>query len=292
MRRIPRLRKPKSLFYSLPASHIPNGPLCLATTSRNRDFSSTPQNRELIDKIRNKIWGGNPPGPADPYVSRGIEEDTSTRKWESYEEADTVSRRLENIETDLGLPPRRRTAPRVEDVADPGYAPAETADGLEEVGGFEGWWDDEKNWNPARDFVGFGPREKVTDPASLEVLARMAVAEALAVKASGDGKPGKLLAGLWNRGRREMLAGALALGFQVGDNGSATLTGDVGKVVEALEWQDVSQETEEATPTTREPIITPDEAREFLKTWDAGWKRTSLDDLRLKFAVRYPSCFF
>ncbi|KAL1858286.1 hypothetical protein VTK73DRAFT_7861 [Phialemonium thermophilum] len=178
------------------------------------------------------------------------------------------------IETDLKIPGELQVAPRPNDLPD--YVPAESAEDLEWVGGLENWWENDENWGRSKDFVGFGRTEPIVDPTVLEVLARRAVVEALAVRqVAGD----QLLVASWqpSRSRHQLLA-ALAIGVEVLPDGRAELKGNVAPLVEAL--------TSEAEPTDVEDWVpAADEALEFVKSWDRSWKEISLDDPRLKFAV-------
>ncbi|CRK23673.1 hypothetical protein BN1708_018050, partial [Verticillium longisporum] len=58
--------------------------------------------------------------------------------------------------------------------------------GLEEVGGYEGWWEREGHWGPESEYTPFAAAERVQDAAVLEVLTRQAVVEALAFRKERD----------------------------------------------------------------------------------------------------------
>lgn len=185
------------------------------------------------------------------------------------------------IQTNLKLPSSVTVAPTKEQLDSSPYVPAENIEGLEWVGGLENWWEDESHWSPSSDFVGFGPKEKVRDASLLEVLARRAVVEALAWREAGS----ESLAALWERGGREELLRALALGVEVAENGAATLKGDTSKVVEDLRWRPVEEEASDASQATAPGEFSAEEAREYLQSWDKSWKNVSLQDPRLKFAI-------
>ncbi|EFX02234.1 hypothetical protein CMQ_2283 [Grosmannia clavigera kw1407] len=180
----------------------------------------------------------------------------------------------------LAVPGPVETAPRPGNVGDATYVPAESGEGLEEVGGLDGWWEDGRHWDPALEFRGFGPAQRVTDSAALEVLARQAVLEALAVCSSSSSSDVSLT-GAWHRGGSAARQAALSLDVDVAEDGSVQgLRGDVAGVVAGLSPADV--ELEDGATTT---ALDADEARELVGSWDASWKQVSLEDAALKFAI-------
>ncbi|KAJ4417146.1 hypothetical protein N0V82_006346 [Gnomoniopsis sp. IMI 355080] len=181
----------------------------------------------------------------------------------------------EIIETDLVLPPARRAiAPRPDDLKPSEYVAADSAAKLPVVGGLKGWFTEgpgDDHWGPSKSFVGFAPKNKVTDPAQLELCVRRAVLEALAVMSS-TGDEGLLVEswradGGWER--------VLGLGVKVDGNGQATVEGDVRGVVEGLVG-DVG---------AREKMLPVGQAREILTMTNKDWKLVPLKDAKLKFAV-------
>ncbi|KAJ4303857.1 hypothetical protein N0V88_001454 [Collariella sp. IMI 366227] len=190
---------------------------------------------------------------------------------------------------DLALPSRRRApppttklvyprgnasmAPEASSVTDSAYTPAETADGLEEVGGLAGWWDNPAHWGDAergaRAFVQdvaapFGPSEKVTDPAVLEVLARRAVVESLVVERFAPGEKNK------------KLVARLMRFAQAGDRIGKFMRIEVvaapnGRVVQAAE-----------EPA---PLPTPEEAQKYIQSWKQGWRKAELKSPVVKFFI-------
>jgi hypothetical protein len=270
-------------------------------------LSSTPQTHKLIDSIRSKLWKGTPPGQKDPYASPVLDEghisrrqgleDISTTAVDSDNDglvsADSSVRDLGEpepeivkIETDLKIPPPTTTVARSDEVTDPSYVPAENGEELEEVGGLQDWWEDERNWAASKNFVGFGPREKIQDPAVLEVTARRAVVEALAMGAHGSESA---LTKRWARGGRPETLAALGVGVDVNEDGSVALTGDVADLAYRLNQTRADEQFAEENESA---FISVDEARELLKTWDDSWKRISLDVTSLKFAVCGSSSIF
>ena len=153
---------------------------------------------------------------------------------------------------------------------------------LEEVGGLQGYWENDSHWKASLVRPGFGPQEKVTDSALLEVAARRAVVESLAVQESAKDAETPGLTTAWSRGGREDANAALAAQINVAEDGSATLSGNVSDIVSRL--------AAGAEPTTPfDGAMEAGEARELIGTWDSSWTSVSLSDDRLKFAVRIPS---
>ncbi|SPQ26722.1 df878db1-43fb-43c0-9089-fd467e82150e [Thermothielavioides terrestris] len=200
MRRIPRLRNPAPAGFV--PSQIPTGAL------RTPAAASMPVSSTLCcsTTTRHTSTGYNAPGR--PQQQRYIST-TTIRRSQAQPEAGTPSAApaeehdeladlsaddfyppsAAEIPTQLVYPREVTTAPPASAVADPSYKPADTAEGLEEVGGLADWWDDPAHWG-GEDGVGgfvrstvarFGPAERVSDPAVLEVLARRAIVEALVV---------------------------------------------------------------------------------------------------------------
>ena len=182
----------------------------------------------------------------------------------------------------IRIPGRIVDAPKPDEVTDLSYVPAESGAVLEEVGGLKGYWEGDSRWDASFVPVGFGPRDKIADPALLEVLTRRAVIEALAVRDSGSGlatNPG--LSGLWSRGNVDDASAALGIQITVADDGSATLAGDVDRVVSGL-----SGHSDAEAASAGEASMNVAEAKELISTWDHSWKGISLADNGLKFAVR------
>ena len=181
----------------------------------------------------------------------------------------------------LVIPGRILSAPRPDQVTDSSYVPAETGDGLEEVGGLEGWWENDQHWDQSVVFRGFGPQQHVTDAATLEVLARQAVTEAVAVQQQQQQHPELLTSTAWARDSDAQAA--LALQIEVAADGSVTAVhGDVAGVVSGLVPPEEYIEGDAALPTA-------EQAQALVASWaeDASWKSISLNDVALKFAVRF-----
>lgn len=203
------------------------------------------------------------------------------------------------IDTDLVLPPEDvEVAPRGDELAADGvaYRPADTAHGLDVVGGLGGWFKRDEHWGASKRYAGFAPTRRVADPALLELSVRRAVAEALAVAAaaaaSGAGADkAPLLTGLWERGGREDAERALGLRLEVREDGAVgVVAADAEGVVRALRWDPEASESSVAAPGEEvgKQQFSPDESREIVQSWDEGWKKISLHDAQLKFAVSTP----
>ncbi|EPE07378.1 hypothetical protein F503_08029 [Ophiostoma piceae UAMH 11346] len=176
----------------------------------------------------------------------------------------------------LVVPGETETAPRPTEIADSNYQPAASADGLETVGGIDGWWENDAHWDNAVELRGFAPRRPVTDAAVLQVLARRAVLETVAVQQlASEG-----LAQAWSRGGAAEQSSALALEVDVAADGSvAGLRGEAAAVVESL------RVTETLSGPDSAATLTGDEAQSLLTSWDPSWKSISLADPLFKFTV-------
>lgn len=202
------------------------------------------------------------------------------------------------IDTDLVLPPEDiEVAPREDELSADGvaYRPADTAHGLDVVGGLGGWFERDEHWGASKRYAGFAPTRRVADPALLELSVRRAVAEALAVAAAAATGAGAdkapLLTGLWERGGREDAERALGLRLEVREDGAVgVVAADAEGVVRALRWDPEASGSSVAAPGEEvgKQQFSPDEAREIVQSWDEGWKKISLHDAQLKFAVSTP----
>ncbi|CAK7224748.1 hypothetical protein SBRCBS47491_005656 [Sporothrix bragantina] len=182
-------------------------------------------------------------------------------------------------EPSLVVPGRIQLAPQPDQITDSDYIPAETGEGLEEVGGLAGWWENDQHWDQSVVFRGFGPQQHVTDAATLVVLARQAVTEAVAVQQQQQQKPELLTSTTWARDSDAQAA--LALQIEVAADGSVTAVhGDVAGVVNGLAAQEEYVDKEVSLPTA-------EQAQALVASWaeDASWKSISLKDVALKFAI-------
>lgn len=184
------------------------------------------------------------------------------------------------IPTRLVLPPTEIVPVPRADTVKAGYKPADTAEGLEVVGGLGDWFSEDKdNWDPTLRYVGFGAAEKITDPALLTVCTRRALLEALALAAMGPAQLKKA----WrpDEGRVGLLR-ALGLQLKLDGKERAQVVGDVKGVVDSL----VVKESDAATVAEVKKLDLPlAEAKEIVKSWDPEWKDILLEDVKIKFAV-------
>jgi len=188
----------------------------------------------------------------------------------------------------LVYPTRTVDAPRISDVTDPRYKPAESGEGLAEIGGLADWWDQPGHWDASKDFVGFGLQGgKVTDPAVLEVLTRRAVVEALALKSASGVDKNKLGAAL--PGTRALLDQTVGIELVVGaEDGKLALRDELdgAKVLGLLKQAAVDgAATKEELSVELAVPIAAEEARQLAKSWDAGWKKAAIDDAAVKFYI-------
>ncbi|KAF3345983.1 hypothetical protein BJF96_g9684 [Verticillium dahliae] len=312
MRRVTRIRAPRLL-----ASSSPSTPLVSL-----RPISTTaPSSSDTTDRFRKLLWKGKAPGPADPYAQQPESSSYQQPDLEAYEaelaELESQTRDLGSLFPNAASSKTRPSrpfsrlktsfkptrAPEVNDVGINGYTPALSAEGLEEVGGYEGWWEREGHWGPESEYTPFAAAERVQDAAVLEVLTRQAVVEALAFRKERDEIR---LSADWAGTDRAALDRALALRIKITEDGIVALRGNTNAVVkglaptkrqlklarkekqaqtagEAVLAEDATTEAEEATVLGQH--VSPEEARELVATWDAEWKDISLADPLLKFAI-------
>ncbi|EEY23426.1 conserved hypothetical protein [Verticillium alfalfae VaMs.102] len=290
-----------------------------------RPISTTaPSSSDTTDRFRKLLWKGKAPGPADPYAQQSESSSSQQPDLEAYEaelaELESQTRDLGSLFPDAASRNTRPSrpfsrlktsfkptrAPEVNDVGINGYTPALSVEGLEEVGGYEGWWEREGHWGPESEYTPFAAAERVQDAAVLEVLTRQAVVEALAFRKERDEIR---LSADWVGTDRAALDRALALRIKITEDGVVALRGNTNAVVkglaptkrqlklarkeeqaqtagEAVLAEDATIEAEEVTVLGQH--VSPEEARELVATWDAEWKDISLADPLLKFAVRPP----
>ena len=101
-----------------------------------RNGSSQSTKLPFTEKIRRRIWGTEaPPGQADPYGDRSSFDRSKAKEQDVVEVEEPVEQDAAVVEPDMS-----------------GYVPATTWDGLEQVGGFGGWW--KANWDEEHRFRG------------------------------------------------------------------------------------------------------------------------------------------
>lgn len=134
-------------------------------------------------------------------------------------------------------------------------------------------------------------------PAVAECLVRRAVVEALAVKAAGGESVS--LVGRWNAGGDGAMDVALKARVEVNEDGSAVLAEGAEGILDGLkdviidaEEADFSVASEESgvpqATAEDQVVLAPEQAQEYLSTWDDSWRQISLQDFQFKFAVGPP----
>ena len=143
--RLPRSVSPRTKYVCLQCRHRTE-----LETSRplvplvpRRYTSNSGRKTSVTERLRRKIWGTqDPPGQADPYADVSVE-DQNRRQLEGLKlEADTSSTPSMVSQT-IG-------STGVSSYAD--YVPATTWEGLDQIGGAAGWW--EEAWDQQHYFNG------------------------------------------------------------------------------------------------------------------------------------------
>lgn len=286
MRRIARLRKPSGWRCAAPRQSIaPLSTQCAAAAaaplSAGRSAARTTTAASTL-----RFYSQKSPLPQS---LAGAQQAASEQVLPEELEAENLELAADNSEIlgDVFRPPPKRTGAVIPDkIADPSYTPALSADGLSSVGGLEDWWDRRENWSRSGDFAGFKAKKKIQDPRVLETAVRRAVVEVVALKEAGRESE---WVGVWPVGTEEEMARALALDIQSSADGVASLVGDHASIAEDLSWEvQEAREAERSTEEEQEVAVampTTEEATAYLKSWDPSWKRFSLADPTIKFAV-------
>ncbi|KAK3903982.1 hypothetical protein C8A05DRAFT_42898 [Staphylotrichum tortipilum] len=305
MRGLPRIRAP--LPAGFPPSSLPSGALrapAAAALSPPTPRLVTVKTTAAAARHTRRYFSTAPLRAAEP-PSQTQSQTEATEKETIYEDY------FPDIPTKLVYPRLTTTATPATEVTDSGYKPAETAEGLEEVGGLSGWWDEPTHWGSEEGVAAvvrtaapqFGPAEKITDPAVLEVLAKRAIVEALVVARFAGGGKVKLVDQLFKHCHElYSLNKIIKIEVAAGKDGAATLTqkGDWQSVWDILkaadraasqqQQQQLSEEagageeagaTEVATKLDR--TINPELAQSMIERWDRGWKKAELRDPVVKF---------
>ncbi|KAL3424184.1 hypothetical protein PVAG01_03465 [Phlyctema vagabunda] len=124
----------------------------------------------ITEKVRQRIWGTDkPPGLEDPYGDGSILDKTKKQPQqdEIVDEFPVEEQAVTN-----GVEPDMST-----------YEAATTWDGLEKVGGFGKWW--QQNWDPDHKFKGFLPAERVTHLEDITAALHRALVEVFALQQAG-----------------------------------------------------------------------------------------------------------
>ncbi|KAK0644196.1 hypothetical protein B0T16DRAFT_447920 [Cercophora newfieldiana] len=274
MRRLQRLRGPASALPTCSAPSVRTSPA--AGLLKSELVASSSQTHNLASR-RTHLWQSNLSTQRrclSTSASR-LEKQTALETHEPVEEEVPAEY---GIQTDLVYPAEIQQAVRSDDVTDPTYSPATNADGLEEVGGLDGWWDNPEHWGPSKNYSGFGPVDKVTDPAVLEVLTKQAVVEAITVVAltKDIAEATNMMVDLEGEDQAtvantEIIAGPMGTAWF---RDKKTLEG-----IQMLLKRAGQTQTETSGPY----IPSPEEAKEMIKSWGSGWKATRIEDPFVKF---------
>ncbi|KAI1735689.1 ribosomal subunit 39S-domain-containing protein [Xylaria scruposa] len=302
MRRIPRLGRPSGLpsattnVSRATASHFTTTQCPPSSCQQQRQRSTAtrfypPSLNRFYSSDRQQTPAPTPEPASAPVQEQSQELQPDTRVADEIIDAEAE----EDVGwADEGLtvaeegpyvaPPQRVEAAREDDVADPTYVPATTAQGLKKVGGLADWWYRPDNWDVTGDFTSFRPREKVLDPVLIDAAVRRAVVEALALREVGRDDD---LVAVWPTAiPKRDLQGLLTRDVKGTEDGMVTLGGDPSAVAEGLRWKD----EEYATAGNDEHVslaeaLTSDEVSALAQTWDPSWKTISLTDPHIRFAV-------
>jgi Ribosomal subunit 39S len=284
MRRIPRLRAPASALSTssssirTPATCLLKAELSTTTTTRSLSNASVPRTQVWQTQLRTQRRCLSTPTSQPPAKGLGLaESEELVDELEIFDEEVATP----EIETALVYPREIVPAPTLDEISDPTYEPAESGVGLEEVGGLADWWDDPDHWGSAKEYVGFGPQEKITDPAILEVLTRRAIIEALTLKHFGKRPP----AAFTLTGGKETLLKVVRVKLIAGEDGTATLKNQAHWERAWSTIKNLKSSGEAPEPIASSPEITVEEARELVKSWGSEWKLASLQDPLVKFYV-------
>ncbi|KAG6001187.1 hypothetical protein E4U54_001157 [Claviceps lovelessii] len=283
MTRISHVRRLASLPLAVPAPVPSRSSFAHACRSISTTCATRGKNTEWV---REKLWKGEAPGPEDPYTQRPEPEEPSNLPEEAFQRPRSDKTPAAILHSRLTLPPRRTEAASEKEaaLADPSYVPATDAQGLEETSTLKTWWDQPGHWGEESLFRGFGSSEKVADKNVIEVYLRQSVIEALSLKQQQLGQEQQTGSSdwsvqKWRQVSRSELDRVLGADLVVQD-GRASLGGDDAAFIsQSL----VVKEAGEADDAAAK--ITPEEAREMVRTWNSSWKEVVVDE-QLKFSIR------
>ncbi|KAH9886602.1 ribosomal subunit 39S-domain-containing protein [Xylariomycetidae sp. FL2044] len=289
MRRIPRLRRPSGHLASYSNSSATAHPHALVSASslqpRPTRRPTTPLPSASLARLystsNDKSTSNGKPLPqslAQAPAPAPSEEVVDTPNEENWEELPEELPSHDNYVP----PPERSYAERSEEVTDPHYVPASTADGLDTIGGLGDWWDRKGHWSQTGNFVGFKPRKKVQDQRVLEASVRRAVSETYALLQAGQDDR---LVTSWPVGDQVDFERVLELDVKAGADGAVSLSGDVSGLLGALQNKDELVEATAETVSRRPSELPRVPIEKYKVNWDQSWKKISLSDPRVKFAV-------
>ncbi|KAG6067159.1 hypothetical protein E4U32_004535 [Claviceps aff. humidiphila group G2b] len=302
MARISRMRRLASLPFASPTPSSSTRPSLAAC----RTAISTPSTTRAASTgwLGKKVWKGEPSGPNDTHTQLAAPSNLPDEALERLP-ADSLPEAI--LRSRLALPPKRvEITPEADAVADDAtYVPATDISELVESSPLSTWWDQPGHWGEESEFRGFASVEKVTDKSVMEVYLRQATIEALSLRQQQDSLPSAAgwVTKKWREVSRSDLDQILAAELVV-QNGQASVgLEDATSIaqrlvveeakVEAEAEAEAEVEAESVEPEVYEEAetnevaarITPEEAHEMAKAWDASWKDLVLDE-QLKFAIR------
>jgi hypothetical protein len=249
--------------------------------------------------LRRRIWGTDePPGLKDPYGGPSIvEESQAARAMEK-----SLPKEEELVQESQS---QQSKAPAL--ILDASYQPAETWDGLEEVGELPA---------PEFYFEGFLPAERVTDPSEVTAALHRAVVEVFTLKQAG-----RPLTGLSNAAggadktsdvqisASQSNPSAPSLQFPESSSEEAVLESlsprkqvlEAEEVTEDVLGPETSDDASIMRSNTTKDLLTGDESQEEIEavhltsyehqvaSWNPSWLQVSLEDVDVKFAVSEAS---
>jgi hypothetical protein len=270
MRRLQRLRGPA---FSLPTCSASSIRTCPAAGLLKNELVTSSSQTHSLSARRTHLWQSSLStqrrclSTSTPRLAKSTD---IVETSEAVDEAELAE--IEAVQTDLVYPTEIKEAPRPNDVTDAAYVPATRAEGLEEVGGLEGWWDKPEHWGPSKQYVGFGPVDRVTDPAVLEVLTKQAVVEAIVLRGfvTSIEKATTLMADFGSKEQARLARTELA----VGPDGAVVLKNekDLSRLRGLI--QTACRRSEPEGP--HRPSL--EEAKAMMKSWGADWKSAELKD--------------
>ncbi|KAG6118052.1 hypothetical protein E4U13_000550 [Claviceps humidiphila] len=302
MARISRMRRLASLPFASPTPSSSTRPSLAAC----RTAISTPSTTRAASTgwLGKKVWKGEPSGPNDTHTQLAAPSNLPDEALERLP-ADSLPEAI--LRSRLALPPKRvEVTPEADAVADDAtYVPATNISELVESSPLSTWWDQPGHWGEESEFRGFASVEKVTDKSVMEVYLRQATIEALSLRQQQDSLPSAAgwVTKKWREVSRSDLDQILAAEIVVEKGQASVGLEDATSIAQRLvvEEAKAEAETEAEVEAEAESVksevydeaetdgvaarITPEEAQEMAKAWDASWKDLVLDE-QLKFAIR------
>ncbi|KAG5920778.1 hypothetical protein E4U61_007510 [Claviceps capensis] len=315
MARISRMRRLASLPFASPTPSSTRPSLAACRTAISTPNTTRAASTGWLGK---NIWKDEPSGSKDAHTQLAA---PSNLPDEALKRLPTDSLPEATLRSRLALPPKLiEVTPEADvDADDATYVPATDISELVETSPFSTWWDQPGHWGKESEFRGFASVEKVTDKSVMEVYLRQATIEALSLRQQQDSLPSAAgwVTKKWREVSRSDLDQTLAAEL-VMQNGQASVgLWDAALIAQRLvvqeaktkakakamakakakaeaeaeaEVQDEAESVEVEISEVAETngvaaMITPEEAREMAKAWDASWKDLVVDE-QLKFAIR------